>query len=194
MHVALRRSKQHNGACCLSGNNISNCYVRSVGCTFRFGNAGQAVSARATVEFYNCSISSDGSAIANIFNSSSAGYTSGGIYSEGCDFSAAASGANIVNSGNAASSAWTLVNCKLPTSFVMRAADGTHKAQGEVTLYNCASGDTHYHIAHADAMGSTIVETTIVANDGASFDGGTTKTSWKIAEKFHFNFRKSSRK
>jgi hypothetical protein len=85
-----------------------------------------------------------------------------------------------LDSGNAASSAFTLVNCKLPTSFVMRAADGTHKAQGEVTLYNCASGDTHYHIAHADAMGSTIVETTIVANDGASPDGGTTRTSWRI--------------
>lgn len=164
----------------LGGNSNANCYIRLVGCTFRFGNSAQVINARATVEFYNCSISPDGYAITDIFSAALAGWTSGGIYVEGCDFSAAASGVNIVNSGNAVSSAWTLVNCKLPTSFVMRAADGTNKAQGEVTLYNCASGDTHYHMAHADSMGSTIMETTIVANDGASFDGGTTRTSWKV--------------
>lgn len=52
---------------------------------------------------------------------------------------------------------------------------------GECWLYNCASGDTHYHIAHYNAFGSTTVDTGIYSNDGATPDGGTTRTTWKVS-------------
>jgi hypothetical protein len=48
-----------------------------------------------------------------------------------------------------------------------------------VHLYNCTSGDQHYHLQHHDAFGSTLVDTGIYANDGASYDG-TNRCSWKI--------------
>lgn len=56
----------------------------------------------------------------------------------------------------------------------------TKKTAGEVNLYNCSQGDTHYQFGHFDALGSTLIETGIYEIDGASPDGGTTRTSWKI--------------
>jgi hypothetical protein len=157
-------------------------YARFVNCTLRFGHASQFFYTLCPVEFYGCTISSDGVAQNTLFVQVTSRHTGSSFYAEGCDFSYSAASPTVVSAGAGATGAnFTFVNCKIPPSATLFSGGGTNKAIGEASFYNCASGDTHYHIAHADAMGSTIVETTIVANDGASFDGGTTKTSWKIA-------------
>jgi hypothetical protein len=170
-----------------SGDNEA--YARFVNCTLRFGNASQVFQARCPVEFYGCTISSDGAAQNTLFTQSTVRNMGSSFYAEGCDFSYSAASPTVVNAQAGATGAnFTFVNCKIPPSATLFNGGGTNKAIGEASFYNCASGDTHYHIAHADAMGSTVVETTIVANDGASFDGGTTKTSWKIATTANASF------
>lgn len=62
----------------------------------------------------------------------------------------------------------------------MAAQTPANRGSAEVFMFNCHSGDSHYAFGHYDGLGSTIIETGIYANDGASPDGGTTRTSWKI--------------
>jgi hypothetical protein len=72
------------------------------------------------------------------------------------------------------------VNCKLGNGMVAYAPTATvGLAQTEVELFNCAYGDNHYQIGHHNNFGSTVVDTGIYANDGASYDG-TNRCSWKI--------------
>lgn len=51
----------------------------------------------------------------------------------------------------------------------------------EITLYDCASTDTHYHIAHYSHTGSTTVSTALYANDGACYNLAGDKCSWVVA-------------
>jgi hypothetical protein len=166
-----------------STDNGGESFCRLVNTTFRFGESSQQIEAAGKIEMYACTISSAGTASARLFTTSTAISTGSGVYAEGCDFSHMAASPTLMHQPDG-SLAYEiiLVNCKIPAGAVLlRRTNNPNKASSEISLYNCASGDTHYHMAHADAMGDTIIETTIVANDGASYDGGTTKTSWKIA-------------
>ena len=72
------------------------------------------------------------------------------------------------------------INCKLNASVtVLRTQTNLNLSSAEVELFNCSSGDTHYHFGHYNMFGSTVMETGIYANDGALYDG-TNHVTWKI--------------
>jgi len=71
-------------------------------------------------------------------------------------------------------------NCSLYSGVTVLATQTVeNKSSATAWLFNCSSGDQHYHLQHHDAFGSTIVDTGIYANDGAQYDG-TNRCSWKI--------------
>jgi hypothetical protein len=75
----------------------------------------------------------------------------------------------------------TLINCKLhSTATILGTQTNKGRAGWDVSLYNCSSGDEHYHLAHYNEFGTTIVETGIYASDGAEYNTSGTKYSWKI--------------
>lgn len=153
-----------------SGSSASQGYVRLVDTSISFASVNQRIRSYALVEMYGCYTS--GSAISYLFQNVVAGLSGGNTYCEGCDFSSAASGAALIDSSNTPGPiTLTFVNCKLPTSFVMmNAGVNNNKSTGEVTLYNCASGDTHYFLGHKDEMGSTLAVANIYPNDSNTGD------------------------
>lgn len=148
-----------------SGSSTAQGYVRLVNTSISFANASQCIQSYAIVEMYTCYTA--GAALYKIFQNAVAGLSGGNTYCEGCDFSSAASGAYIIdNSSQPGPINLVMVNCKLPTSFIMmNAGVNNNKSTGEVTLYNCASGDTHYFLGHKDELGSTIAVSNIYPND-----------------------------
>lgn len=71
-------------------------------------------------------------------------------------------------------------NCKLGSGVTPLASQTVaNSGGGSCWLFNCSSGDQHYHFEHHNALGSTVMETGIYANDGALYDG-TNHVTWKI--------------
>jgi len=154
-------------------------FIRVKDSEFRFGGGGTSrrIDIAARVELIDCWLhSSSGQPTGGMFQIN---VRNGALLSEGCDWSVL--GANpLVNIAGGSDEA-VFVNCKLGSGFIgITGASVNTKADGSLLLLNCSSGDTHYHLGHFDAIGSTVIETGIYANDGASPDGGTTRTSWKI--------------
>ena len=78
------------------------------------------------------------------------------------------------------------INCIQPSSASM-IGSFTGLDQGEIIIADSASGDQHYQFQHYNCYGSTIPDTGIYANDGASYDG-TNKYSWKIVTTAYATF------
>jgi len=70
-----------------------------------------------------------------------------------------------------------LWGCKINASVTVVT---TGQALGEVYLFDCASGDTHYALAHYSHEGSTVAATAIYPTGGAKYDG-TNPVSWTIS-------------
>jgi hypothetical protein len=69
--------------------------------------------------------------------------------------------------------------CKVHASVTPLVATGT-RYDGELWMFDCDSGDTHYKLRHYDPLGSTTVSTSIyVTADGATYDG-TNRLSWLV--------------
>lgn len=150
-------------------------HVRCINSTFRLSHTTQRIILSSSAELIGCNLSTDGVASTGIFASGINDSLRGeNLYVEGCDLSAAGSGASLLSDSTNKCKA-TLVNCKLPTSFVMVAGTLLNQSYPDITLYNCASGDTHYFIGHADAMGSTECIATIYPTTNTTGD-----VSWKI--------------
>lgn len=154
-----------------------NSYVKCKNCTFRFGSTSQGLDfSCALVQIENTVISSSGSAPTTFV----VGFTRAfpGVYFEGCDLSHITG--TLIGSSSAVPAQIWFSNCKLGSGVTILATQTpANKSSSNVWLFNCSSGDQHYHIQHHDAFGSTVCDTGIYANDGASYDG-TNRLSWKI--------------
>ena len=86
----------------------------------------------------------------------------------------------LVGDCSVAAARFKFVNCQLHASVtVLNTQTNLNKSSAEVEVFNCSSGDTHYHFGHYNMLGSTVMETGIYANDGALYDG-TNHVTWKI--------------
>lgn len=159
--------------------------VDCINCTFRFGSTGQRIYFAGKLNLTNCQISSDGSAPTTLFLNNIADPGGAAVYAEGCDFSHCGSNTLFGVSTTAATTSW-LANCKLGSGFVMNGSM-TSAAQHEAYLFNCFSGDEHYHFGHYNAYGQTTAWTGIYANDNPTYDG-TNKCSWKIVTSAYATF------
>jgi hypothetical protein len=103
---------------------------------------------------------------------------------DGCDLSALGNAALVRNCTSAASR-FVFTGCRLGESWVALATQtNLNRSSGEVWLYNCSSGDQHYHIGHYNSLGQTSVDTGIYANDHIA----DTALSWKIVTTANSSF------
>lgn len=151
-------------------------FIELRNCTLRFGATAQGLRLN-THGFIarNCSISSSGSTPSTFLQI----YGSGTALFEGCDLSLITGTLMGNNTGGWRSTYF--VNCKLGAGVVIQAAQTTYnnRSQAETYVFNCSSGDQHYHMHHYNGLGQTIMDTGIYANDGAQYDGSN-RLSWKI--------------
>lgn len=155
----------------------SNTFVRLISCTIRFGGISNKAELFKYVELINTNISPDGSSPTVPFILvSDFGFNN--VVFSGCDLSHITG--TLIGSGSVGPGFFTFINCKLGSGVTVLASQTpANKGSSMVWLYNCSAGDEHYHLQHHDAFGSTVIDTGIYANDGASYDG-TNRCSWKI--------------
>lgn len=153
----------------------ANSYSILKNCTLRFGATAQGI-IQNNVNFIGCSISGSGSTPSTLFKASERG---GICICEGCDWSLP--GTALIASHIHVKTNFVFSNCKINNSLssVLATQSPANPSSAEAFLYNCSGTTQYYHIAHHNAFGSTICDTGIYANDGASYDG-TNRLSWKI--------------
>lgn len=146
-----------------------------IDCTFRFGTTTQMLTGRGQVKIYGGSISADGAAPAKLF-----GYAvsiiEGSIY-EIFRFDLSAFNGFVVSTQSAFRQFY-FYDCKFSSTLTLYETQVTNYAP-EVFVFNCSSGDEHYHFAHYSVLGQTVAVTSPYANDGALYDG-TNHVTWKI--------------
>ena len=144
--------------------------------TLQLGNyAGQGIKIRCPVEW----IGGTAGATAELTSLFLAPERDGYLRCMGIDFTGlGASTVVLPSNSNTVGRYIDFINCKFSSSSTI-VGSFTGVSQSVIRLFDCSTGDQHYQIAHYDYLGSTIVETSIYANDGASYDG-TNHYSWKI--------------
>jgi hypothetical protein len=161
------------------GTSTQNAYAKLKNCDLWFGNTSQGILKQSCeIELINCAINASGASPATLIVTGTAG--SSYLSFEGCDLSKV-TGTLVGVQSTVPLNVW-FINCELGAGVTPLATQTpANLSAGECWLYNCASGDTHYHIAHYNAFGSTTVDTGIYSNDGASPDNGATRTTWKVS-------------
>ncbi len=103
---------------------------------------------------------------------------------QGCDLSALG-GIYLVKDCTIAATRVVFSGCRFGGSWSgMAAQTNSNRSSAEVWVYNCASGDQHYHIGHYNALGQTTVDTGIYANDHIA----DTALSWKVVTTANCSF------
>jgi hypothetical protein len=141
-------------------------------------NASPSILLSGNLEMEGGSITCEGTVPTDLIKSSVVDPSGTNAKFNGVDLSAIST--NLVGDCTVAATRVSFTNCKLNESVnVLNTQTVTNRASAEVELFNCSSGDTHYHFAHYNMLGSTVMETGIYANDGALYDG-TNHVTWKI--------------
>lgn len=157
-----------------TGGTESNRFTRFRGGKITFGNANNQIRHYGAAEFEGVTLA--GTAPTTLFTAGSRG----GNYCkvEGCDLSLVTG--TLVAPNSIEPSQFTFINCKLGSGVTPLNSTGNNNlAFTRVWLFDCSSGDEHYHYQYHDAFGSLTVDAGIYANDGAQYDG-TNRCSWKI--------------
>lgn len=154
-------------------NSDSNRYFRMRGGSISFGNANNGVRHFGAAVFEAVTLT--GTAPSVLVSSAS---RSGNLMRwDGCDLSLVTG--TLVAGNTIEASRIDFVNCKLGSG-VTRLTPATSNLSGtEVWIFDCASGDQHYHFEYHNSLGNLTTETSIYANDGAQYDG-TNRCCWKI--------------
>ncbi len=154
-------------------NNDANRYVRMRGGKITFGNANNGVRHYSAAVFEGVVLA--GTAPSVLVPS---GSRAGNLMRwEGCDLSLVTG--TLVAGNTTEPSRIDFINCKLGSGVTRLSYSATNLSGTDVFLFDCASGDEHYHFEHHNALGSLTTVTSIYANDGAKYDG-TNGCCWKI--------------
>lgn len=170
------------GSHLLTGGSASggNYYARFKDCTFRFGATAQQFQVGSRCDVEGGSIATAGSAPTNFVQIRAVNAHL--VRFEGFDASHAGSG-NLVGDFTGGAAIAVFSRCKLGASFVMLASQTVaNLSSGEVFLFDCDSGDVHIRFGHANALGSTVIDT------GIFFTTGDAALSWKIVTTSAANF------
>lgn len=151
-----------------------NCGAHLKNCTLSFAASNNGIGVYGSVLLEGCTIT--GAGVPNPLVRA-ANYGARGIEFNGCDLSTI-TGALLGDQTNQALR-MIVANSKIGTSAPFATQTVTNPGSGELFLYNCSSGDTHYGFAHYNAFGSTVADASIYANDAKTYDG-TNRCSWKI--------------
>lgn len=176
------------GVSVIFGHDNADTLVRLVRPTFRFG-AAQRIEVRARLEIYGGSISSAGSVPAYVFSQQFVANDTRkmSVYVEGFDASYAGSAPLFNEAGEAATGAAYFVRCKLGSGYAMLNTARTMGNGIDVFVFDSATDDTHTVLGHQNALGSTVIDTSIyVTADSEAL-------SWKVASSANANFYKPYR-
>jgi hypothetical protein len=148
----------------------SNSRVRTIGCSFVFASVSQGMTLRGDWEDRGSQFATGGSVPSTLFGTI------------GNPARVSIIGATLASTTLfAAGTAWyyaELANCVLAVGTVPLATLGGDN-QGEVTLYDCDSGDIHYDFAHYNWRGNTVASVTYSMTDGPTYDGSN-RYAWVV--------------
>lgn len=144
-------------------------------CTLKLNNAGQQIYKRGGKMIIN-GLTLEGTAPTTLFNDATA---PGVLDVMNSDLSTCTG--TLVGTMTNGGGYFTFANCKLGAGVVPMADQSADiLAECEVTLVNCSSADQHYHFAHYNPYGQTVVDAGIYVADGAEYNASGSKYSWKI--------------
>lgn len=145
-------------------------YVLLKRCTVRFSAAGQTLQLRGHVEMIGGSISSSGTAPNTLFGGSN---NTMHVRCTGVNLSHVTG--TLVGSQTGSSAAFDFVQCRLGSGVTPMAVQvTTNKGSARVSVFDCASGDTHGLFGYYDALGS------IESDTGTKLTAGASGQGWKI--------------
>lgn len=146
--------------------------ARFYNCTFRFGATGQGFEGSTLCEFVDCTISSAGSAPTTLFPVTIVAVNMAKVVMRGCDLSLV-TGTLVGNLDYRLD--LTLDRCLLGSGVTPMAAQSVNPNYlVELTILDCASGDTHGLFGYYTAIGSCVSDVGIYITAGAAAQ------SWKI--------------
>lgn len=146
------------------------------GCLFRLSSASAMEFAGGTTELSGCAFHPSSGSPSN-FISPAGGSCK--LLADGCDFSLGGSSIVYGSSGPIGNLSALFSNCKIPAAATWLSSPSPGSiAAVDVTVFNCASGDTHYNFGFYNALGEVVSQTGIYAN-GAKYDG-TNGVGWQI--------------
>lgn len=162
-----------------------NGYVKFKSCDIQFTTAGQQIAYNcATPEFIGCTFNAGTAPTVLIADADRAAASD--VLFEGCDLSIVTG--TLVSGTQLQKTTYRFVNCKIGSGVTpLGTASPANRSSADVWLFNCASGDESFRLAHYNALGSTVIDTTIYANDNPTYDG-TNKCSWKISTTANSSF------
>jgi hypothetical protein len=166
----------NNARLYIGHSNASACnYIALNGVTYSAQHANQAITVRgATFEVNNLKFTGSLTALNVIFIGLGAGNFS---KISNTDFSYFDSGQTIVGDCTGSSSVFIFNNCRFPSNYILKGAQTiTNLSSADIFAYDCAVGDTHIAMHHANAYGETVTDTGKYANDNI----GLANLSWKI--------------
>lgn len=157
-------------------------FARFVNCTLRFGGTSPRVVVSGRLLLEGGSVSSAGSAPANLFVANLTDPAGGLIEWIGGDLSHMG-GSNLLSDSSTQATTLRLSQCRLGT-FPPLLATQTHVngSSGEIYAFDCATGDTHGLFAYVNPLGSVSSDT------GIYFTSGAAAQSWKIVTTSAANF------
>lgn len=150
--------------------------LRFVDCTFKLYNQHTPLRPRsASCEFIGCTFAWTNTQPSRLFGA--AENLTGDMSLSGCDLSSVST--NLFGTQSVGPVTYVLQNCKLASGVTILEAH-TYANYLQAFLFNCTSGDEHFHVAHYNGFGETVVSSSIYANDGAEYNTTGSKYSWKI--------------
>lgn len=162
--------------CLFGGISIIRTECRVINCSAKFGLAGQGIHIGGRVWIEGGVYPDPTSVVPTVLiEGTTRAY---GFWANGVDFSNQTSGTLFAAPGTGVAPTFFLSQCKLGAATLSAALT---VAGSEFYLYDCSTGDTHYKFAHYSYLGSTTVNSTIYANDGAEYNSAGDKVSWSVA-------------
>lgn len=156
------------------GGAIGNTSIRSRGCTFSLGGAtGQTIDVSGGLDSVGDVFTYTGTSAPNVLFGSGRG---GFAKIKAADLSAITS---TIMSGSTSQHFHIEIEDSKLGAGVTPLGTSSGVGHSDLTMRNCASGDTHYNFSHYDYLGNTVASTAIYANDGAQYDG-TNYCSWVV--------------
>lgn len=150
--------------------------VQFINCTFYAGGVNFYIAPSGTAEFVDCTLSASGSSPTYLFKFIVDDPRGSNAECEGCDWSHC--GSNYLASDTLIGNGRLVMSrCKLGTNFVaLPTLTRNHPYAINIWLYDCSSGDQHYHLAHYNPLGSVVMDTSTYVNDNIA----DTDLSWKV--------------
>jgi hypothetical protein len=155
-------------------------YVMTKNCTFTWGNASQGIAARGRWFSYGDDLVAGATVPTTLFKTVGTAF----LRMEGADLSDVS---GTIFSSPAGFLRAEIVNSKVHASVTVPPTWNSI-GEGEISMFNCNSGDAHYSFAHYNYAGSTVISTSIYpTSTGASYDG-TNRHTWVVASSANANF------